>query len=70
MIGRFPILDVSPVVDIGTAKAVVGETFPVRATVFREGHEALGAGVVLYTPEGQRQPLVPLREIAPGTDRY
>ncbi|MBO2529515.1 MULTISPECIES: alpha-1,4-glucan--maltose-1-phosphate maltosyltransferase [Thermobifida] len=70
MIGRFPILDVSPVVDIGTAKAVVGETFPVRATVFREGHEALGAGVVLYTPEGQRQPFVPLREIAPGTDRY
>ncbi|KUP97455.1 alpha-1,4-glucan:maltose-1-phosphate maltosyltransferase [Thermobifida cellulosilytica TB100] len=63
-------LDVSPVVEAGTAKAVVGETFPVRATVFREGHEALGAGVVLYTPEGRRQPLVPLREIAPGTDRY
>ncbi|WP_083947873.1 alpha-1,4-glucan--maltose-1-phosphate maltosyltransferase [Thermobifida cellulosilytica] len=70
MIGRIPILDVSPVVEAGTAKAVVGETFPVRATVFREGHEALGAGVVLYTPEGRRQPLVPLREIAPGTDRY
>ncbi|HLU96716.1 MAG TPA: alpha-1,4-glucan--maltose-1-phosphate maltosyltransferase [Thermobifida alba] len=70
MIGRFPILDVSPVVEAGTAKAVVGETFPVRATVFREGHEALGAGVVLYTPEGQRRPLVPLREVAPGTDRY
>jgi len=70
VIGRIPILDVSPVVEAGTAKAVVGETFPVRATVFREGHEALGAGVVLYTPEGRRQPLVPLREIAPGTDRY
>jgi len=70
VIGRFPILDVSPVVEAGTAKAVVGETFPVRATVFREGHEALGAGVVLYTPEGQRRPLVPLREVAPGTDRY
>ncbi|MEY9213624.1 alpha-1,4-glucan--maltose-1-phosphate maltosyltransferase [Thermobifida halotolerans] len=70
MIGRFPILDVSPVVEAGTAKAVVGETFPVRATVFREGHEALGVGVVLYTPEGRRQPLVPLRELTPGTDRY
>ncbi|TDQ53602.1 alpha-1,4-glucan--maltose-1-phosphate maltosyltransferase [Actinorugispora endophytica] len=70
MIGRFPILDVAPAVESGTAIAVVGETFPVSATVFREGHDALGAGVVLYDPDGRRQPLVLLRELAPGTDRY
>ncbi|GLU46678.1 alpha-1,4-glucan--maltose-1-phosphate maltosyltransferase [Nocardiopsis ansamitocini] len=70
MIGRFPILDVSPVVEPGTAKAVVGETFPVSATVFREGHDALSSGVVLYDPAGRRQPLVPLHELTPGTDRF
>ena len=47
-----------------------GESFLVSATVFREGHEMLGAGVVLTDPVGQRQPLVPMRELAEGTDRY
>ena len=52
VIGRIPILDVQPVVNCGRwpAKAVVGETFEVSATVFREGHEKLGAGVVLRVP--------------------
>ena len=77
MIGRIPILDVQPVVrvpsqfgEISPAKAVPGEYFPVSATVFREGHEMLGAGVVLTDPEGEVQPLVPMRELADGTDRY
>ncbi|GAB3208021.1 alpha-1,4-glucan--maltose-1-phosphate maltosyltransferase [Marinactinospora thermotolerans] len=70
MIGRFPILDIAPVVDLGPAKAVAGETFPVSATVFREGHDSLSAGVVLWDPQGRRRPLVPMRELAPGTDRY
>ncbi|HEX3390917.1 MAG TPA: alpha-1,4-glucan--maltose-1-phosphate maltosyltransferase [Streptosporangiaceae bacterium] len=72
MIGRIPILDVEPVLDCGRrpAKAVTGETFPVSATVFREGHEMLGTGVVLRGPDGQRSPLVYLRELEPGTDRY
>ena len=52
------------------AKAVTGETFPVTATVFREGHEMLGAGVALISPDGQRHPLVTMRELVPGTDRY
>lgn len=69
MIGRFPILDVYPVLDHGTAKAAVGETFPVSATVFREGHDSLSAGVVLYDPRGRRRPLVRMHELAPGTDR-
>ncbi|HEY8046336.1 MAG TPA: alpha-1,4-glucan--maltose-1-phosphate maltosyltransferase, partial [Streptosporangiaceae bacterium] len=71
MIGRIPILDVEPVLDCGRrpAKAVTGETFEVSATVFREGHEMLGAGVVLRGPGGQRSPLVYMHELAPGTDR-
>ena len=52
------------------AKAVVGETFEVSATVIREGHEVPGAGVVLRGPAGERLPLARMREIAPGTDRY
>ena len=72
MIGRIPILDVEPVLDCGRrpAKAVTGETFEVSATVFREGHEMLGAGVLLRGPGGERTPLALMRELAPGTDRY
>ena len=72
MIGRIPILDIEPVVECGRrpAKAVVGETFQVSATVFREGHGALGAGVVLRDPSGRPGPLVQMRLLAPGSDRY
>jgi starch synthase (maltosyl-transferring) len=72
VIGRIPILDVQPVLDCGRrpAKAVTGETFEVSATVFREGHEMLGAAVALFGPGGKRFPLTPMRELAPGTDRY
>jgi starch synthase (maltosyl-transferring) len=72
VIGRIPILDVAPVLECGRrpAKAVTGETFEVSATVFREGHETLGAGVVLRGPGGTRSPLAYMRELAPGTDRY
>ena len=52
---RFPILDVSPVVAAGTlpAKAVVGEPVPVRATVVRDGHDALGVTAVITSPDGR-----------------
>jgi starch synthase (maltosyl-transferring) len=78
VIGRIPILDVQPVVrvpgpgsePISPAKAVRGESFVVSATVFREGHEMLGAGVVLTDPGGTPQPIVLMRELAEGTDRY
>ena len=72
VIGRIPILDIQPLVASGqrTAKAVVGETLPVSATVFREGHEMLGAGVVLRDPAGNCLPIVTMRLLAEGTDRY
>ncbi|WP_193612647.1 alpha-1,4-glucan--maltose-1-phosphate maltosyltransferase [Nocardioides lijunqiniae] len=57
MAGRIPIMDVMPVVDLGRrpAKATAGEPFPVTATVFREGHDQLGAEVVLIDPKGGRR---------------
>ncbi|MFF0224763.1 maltotransferase domain-containing protein, partial [Streptomyces sp. NPDC004629] len=57
-VGRIPVLDVRPVVLGGRrpAKAVVGETFEVSATVFREGHDAVAAHVVLCDPEGRPGP--------------
>ncbi|NBM18335.1 DUF3416 domain-containing protein [Streptomyces sp. GC420] len=72
MIGRIPVLDVRPLVDCGNrpAKAVVGETFQVSATVFREGHDAVAANVVLRDPTGRQGPWTPMRELAPGTDRW
>ncbi|MFI1590080.1 alpha-1,4-glucan--maltose-1-phosphate maltosyltransferase [Streptomyces halstedii] len=72
MIGRIPVLDVRPLVDCGRrpAKAVVGETFQVSATVFREGHDAVAADVVLCDPSGRPGPWTPMRELAPGTDRW
>ncbi|SIO90115.1 alpha-1,4-glucan--maltose-1-phosphate maltosyltransferase [Nocardiopsis sp. JB363] len=70
MIGRLPILDISPENNLGPVKAVPEERFTVGATVIREGHDSLAAGVVVHSPRGRRQPLVPMREKAPGTDRY
>ncbi|HEY9330686.1 MAG TPA: maltotransferase domain-containing protein, partial [Streptomyces sp.] len=72
MIGRIPVLDVRPLVDCGRrpAKAVAGETFQVTATVFREGHDAVAANVVLRSPSGRPGPWTPMRELAPGTDRW
>ncbi|MCT9081983.1 maltotransferase domain-containing protein, partial [Streptomyces fulvoviolaceus] len=71
-IGRIPVLDVRPVVQHGrrSAKAVTGETFEISATVFREGHDAVAANVVLKDPDGRPGPWTPMRELAPGTDRW
>jgi starch synthase (maltosyl-transferring) len=47
--GRIGIDDVAPVVSAGRypAKAVVGEVVPVKATVWREGHDAVSATLVV-----------------------
>jgi starch synthase (maltosyl-transferring) len=56
-IGRIPVQDVQPCVDDGLrpAKSVVDEEFTIRATVFREGHDAVNANVVLTAPDGSEQ---------------
>src|SRR3954447_5446058 len=65
MVGRIPVMDVAPVVNRAQnpAKASVGEPFEVSALVFREGHDQLGAEVVLIDPEGTRQPPVRMHDI-------
>jgi len=72
MVGRIPVMDVMPLVDLGRlpAKATAGEALPVRASVFREGHDHLGAEVVLVAPDGSRRP--PVRMVPDGDtpDRY
>jgi starch synthase (maltosyl-transferring) len=72
MVGRIPVMNVTPLVDLGRqpAKATVGEPFPVTASVFREGHDLLGAEVVLVDPEGRRRPPVRMTEHADIPDRY
>ncbi|GIG38044.1 alpha-1,4-glucan:maltose-1-phosphate maltosyltransferase [Cellulomonas pakistanensis] len=71
-IGRIPVVDVSPVAEAGRwpAKAAVGEAVPVRATVFREGHDACAATAVLVGPDGTDRARATMVDIAPGLDRY
>ena len=72
MVGRIPVMDVMPVVDLGRqpAKATVGEPFPVSASVFREGHDKLGAEVVLTGPDGVRRDPVRMTKAGDVPDRY
>lgn len=72
MVGRIPVMDVMPVVDLGRrpAKATVGEPFPVTATVFREGHDKLGAEVVLVESGGFRREPVRMVKDGETPDRY
>jgi len=51
-------------------KVIPGETFPVSATVFREGHDALGADVILFDASGKEVSRAVMREIWSGGDRY
>ncbi|HET7406382.1 MAG TPA: alpha-1,4-glucan--maltose-1-phosphate maltosyltransferase [Mycobacteriales bacterium] len=72
MIGRIPITDVRPVVDCGDwpVKAVVGETITVRAVVFREGHDAVAANVVLVGPDGAEAPFTRMVEVNHGLAQW
>ena len=65
MAGRIVIDDVAPVVSGGRypAKAVVGEIVPVKATVWREGHDAVSATLVVRY-HGEAYPA--LSEAPPG----
>jgi starch synthase (maltosyl-transferring) len=70
MVGRIPVMDVFPVVAGGKypAKAAVGEPFTVSAHVFREGHDALNADVVLTDPAGRRRPWIRMHKQPEGVD--
>lgn len=66
-----PVEDVFLTVDGGRrpAKSVVGETFTVWATVFREGHDAVNASVALHDPDGGVTH-VPMTCVEPGLDLW
>jgi starch synthase (maltosyl-transferring) len=74
LISRIAISDISPAVYFGgeflPVKAVAGETIQVSATAVIEGHEKLGAQVVLHDSKGKVVSRVDMKETWPGTNRY
>ncbi|WP_022899727.1 alpha-1,4-glucan--maltose-1-phosphate maltosyltransferase [Humibacter albus] len=71
VLGRLPILDLSPLVDGGAwpAKAFRGEVVPFACTAFREGHDPIGVDLVLTSPDGETA-RHRMRSLGPGTDRW
>jgi len=69
---RLGITDVAPVVSCGafSARAVIGEHLPITATVFREGHDAVAADVVVTGPDGSRQPFNRMERFGDQPDRW
>ncbi len=55
--GRIPVADVAPVISCGAypVKAVVHERVRIQANVFREGHDAVNASVILTAPHGTQR---------------
>jgi starch synthase (maltosyl-transferring) len=74
LINRIPVTDVSPTVYFGgefvPVKAIAGEEIAVSATIFREGHDSLGAEVILFDESENEIDRSPLREIWHGGDRF
>jgi len=71
MIGRIAITAVHPLVDGGAypARAAAGELVEISATVFREGHDLVGATAILRGP-GKDIRRVRLQLTEPGLDRF
>ena len=74
MINRIPITDINPSVFFGgefvPVKAIAGEEIEVSATIFREGHDALGADVLLFDRNGLELSRTRMREHGHGSDRF
>ena len=74
MIGRIPITDISPAIFFGgeliPAKAIAGETIPIEASIYREGHDALGAQAQLLDSTGKLVAASIMNEKWPGSDRF
>ncbi len=72
LLNRIPAIEVFPVVEDANlpSKATEMEAFPIRATVFREGHDQFGADAVLITPEGREHSRALMYDISPGNSRF
>ncbi len=70
--GRFPITGVQPASVGGRrfAAAAVGESIPIRATAFREGHDAMGLTAILTSPEGVADQTVRMSPEPSGLDTW
>ena len=55
--------------DLWPAKGFLGEVVPLEATIFREGHEVLGAEAILESPSGIRS-VHRMHLDSPGTDHW
>ena len=60
MVGRIAVVDIRPSVSCGQypSRAVIGEVVLVRATVFREGHDAVACNVAVTGPDGVAGPFL------------
>jgi starch synthase (maltosyl-transferring) len=74
VINRIPVTDISPAVFFGgefvPVKAIAGEEIEISATIFREGHDALGADVLLFDNKGVQFSRTRMRDHADGSDRF
>jgi starch synthase (maltosyl-transferring) len=74
LIGRIPITDISPAILFGgefvAVKATPGESIPIEASIFREGHDALGARALLLDEVGDVVDSSIMHEAAQGSDRF
>ncbi|MBO0868246.1 MAG: alpha-1,4-glucan--maltose-1-phosphate maltosyltransferase [Micromonosporaceae bacterium] len=70
--GRIAVEDVRPSVDCGRypARAVVGETVPVTARGYREGHAAMGCAVLWHGPAGASPHRTRMSPGEPGLDEW
>ena len=70
--GRLAITDVEPANGAGArpAAAAVGERIPIRATVFRDGHDTLGAAIRVWDCDGVERTPAPMRAVDDGRDRW
>ncbi|AWF98587.1 alpha-1,4-glucan--maltose-1-phosphate maltosyltransferase [Clavibacter michiganensis subsp. insidiosus] len=73
VIGRIPILSLTPQIedDLWPAKSFVHDVVPFGATIFREGHDLIGADVLLTDPTGLvTAHRMTLDASKPGLDRW
>ena len=74
VINRIPVTDIAPAVFFGgefvPVKAIAGEEIEISATIFREGHDALGADVLLFDNKGAQISRTRMRDHADGSDRF
>jgi starch synthase (maltosyl-transferring) len=70
MASRIQIQDIAPLVDCGRypVKACVGDELRVEATIFRDGHEVLGAALRTKEPGATRWRETPMDDL--GNDRW